>query len=106
MCLAVPGQVESIHDENGMRMGRVNFGGVVKEVCLAYLPDIAVGDYTIVHVGFAISRIDEASAQETLRTFAELGLLLGLLEEGLAELRASDEAAEAELAGPTFGRSA
>jgi len=103
MCLAVPGQVESIHEETGTRMGRVNFGGVVKEVCLAYLPDIAVGDYTIVHVGFAISRIDEASAQETLRTFAELGLL----EEGLAELRASDEAAEAEeLAGPTFGRSA
>ena len=106
MCLAVPGQVESIHDENGMRMGRVNFGGVVKEVCLAYLPDIAVGDYTIVHVGFAISRIDEASAQETLRTFAELGLLLGFLEEGLAGLRASDEAADSELAGPTFGRSA
>jgi len=92
MCLAVPGQVESIHEENGTRMGRVNFGGVVKEICLAYMPDIAVGDYTIVHVGFAISRIDEASAQETLRTFAELGLL----EAGLAELRAGDEAAEAE----------
>ena len=88
MCLAVPGQVESIHEENGTRMGRVNFGGVVKEICLAYLPDIAVGDYTIVHVGFAISRIDEASAQQTLRTFAELGLL----EEGLEERRAGDEA--------------
>ncbi len=99
MCLAVPGQVESIHEENSTRMGRVNFGGVVKEVCLAYLPDIAVGDYTIVHVGFAISRIDEASAQETLRTFAELGLL----EEGLAELRTGDEAADPELADPTFG---
>jgi hydrogenase expression/formation protein HypC len=83
MCLAVPGQVESIHDEHGTRMGRVNFGGVVKEVCLAYLPEIAVGDFTIVHVGFAISAIDEASARETLRTFAELGLL----EEGLAEIR-------------------
>jgi hydrogenase expression/formation protein HypC len=83
MCLAVPGKVESIHDEQGTRMGRVNFGGVVKDVCLAYLPDIAVGDYTIVHVGFAISKIDEASARETLRTFAELGIL----EEGLAELR-------------------
>ena len=103
MCLAVPGQVESIHEENGTRMGRVNFGGVVKEVCLAYLPDIAVGDYTIVHVGFAISRIDEISAQETLRTFAELGLL----EEGLAELHEGDESAEAEeLANPPFGRSA
>ena len=89
MCLAVPGQVESIRDENGTRMGRVSFGGVVKYVCLAYLPEIAVGDYTIVHVGFAISKIDEASAQETLRTFAELGLL----EESLAELRESDETA-------------
>ena len=88
MCLAVPGQVESIHEEHGTRMGRVNFGGVVKEICLAYLPDIAVGDYTIVHVGFAISRIDEASAQQTLRTFAEIGLL----EEALEELRAGDEA--------------
>jgi hydrogenase expression/formation protein HypC len=99
MCLAVPGQVESIHEEQGTRMGRVNFGGVVKEVCLAYLPDIAVGDYTIVHVGFAISRIDEASAQATLRTFAELGLL----EEELAELRGGDDATEAELAEPTSG---
>jgi len=84
MCLAVPGQVESIHEENGTRMGRVNFGGVVKVVCLAYLPDIAVGEYTIVHVGFAISKIDEASALATLCTFAELGLL----DEGLADLRA------------------
>lgn len=83
MCLAVPGFVESIHQAAGTRMGRVNFGGVVKEVCLAYLPDIAVGDYTIVHVGFAISKLDEASARETLRTFATLGLL----EESLAELR-------------------
>ena len=90
MCLAVPGQVESIRDEHGVRMGRVNFGGVVKDVCLAYLPEIAVGDYTIVHVGFALSRIDEDSARETLRTFADLGLL----KEELAELRESDAAAE------------
>jgi hydrogenase expression/formation protein HypC len=92
MCLAVPGRVESIHDEQGTRMGRVNFGGVVKDVCLAYLPDLDVGDYTIVHVDFAISKIDEASAHETLRTFAELGLL----DEGLAELRG-----EATDGGPT-----
>ena len=72
MCLAVPGRVESIHEDRGLRMGRVNFGGVVKEVCLAYLPDLAVGDYAIVHVGFAISRIDEASARETLRTLDEI----------------------------------
>jgi hydrogenase expression/formation protein HypC len=75
MCLGVPGQVQQIYEANGARMGRVNFGGIVKDVCLAYLPDIQVGDYTIVHVGFAIAKIDEASAQETLRTFAEMGLL-------------------------------
>ena len=90
MCLAVPGRVESIRDENGVRVGRVNFGGVVKDVCLAYLPDVAVGDYTIVHVGFAISKIDEASALATLRTFADLGLL----EEQLAELRGDGLAAD------------
>ena len=83
MCLAVPGRVESVHHEQGTRMGRVNFGGVVKDVCLAYLPDIAVGDYAIVHVGFAISKIDEDSARETLETFEELGIL----EEELEELR-------------------
>jgi len=89
MCLAVPGRVEEINDESGIRMGKVNFGGVVKNVCLAYLPEIAVGDYTIVHVGFALSKIDEASAQQTLATFREMGLL----EE---ELGPSDEEAVLE----------
>ena len=87
MCLAVPGKVESIYESQGTRMGRVNFGGVVKEVCLAYVPEVRQGDYVIVHVGFAISRIDEASALETLRTFEQLGLL----EEELEELRAGEE---------------
>jgi len=75
MCLAIPGRVERIYEQNGTRMGKVNFGGIVKDVCLAYMPDIVVGDYTIVHVGFAISRVDEASAQETLRAFHDMGLL-------------------------------
>ena len=75
MCLAVPGRVEEIYEGFGSRMAKVNFGGVVKEVCLAYVPEIAVGDYTIVHVGFAISRIDEAQARETLDMFRQLGLL-------------------------------
>jgi hydrogenase expression/formation protein HypC len=91
MCLAVPGKVESIFEQRGTRMGKVNFGGVVKDVCLAYLPDLAVGDYTIVHVGFALSKIDEASAQETLRTFRELDLL----EDELAQLRQTDSPIEA-----------
>ena len=83
MCLAVPGQVESVREEGGIRMGRVNFGGVVKEVCLAFVPGIAVGDHAIVHAGFAIAKVDEISARETLRTLGELRLL----EEGLADLR-------------------
>jgi hydrogenase expression/formation protein HypC len=75
MCLAVPGQIKEIYESMGTRMGKVSFGGIVKEVCLAYLPDIAVGDYTIVHVGFAITKVDEASAMQTLETFREMGLL-------------------------------
>ena len=67
--------MEEIYEGFGSRMARVDFGGVVKEVCLAYVPEIGVGDYTIVHVGFAISRIDEAQARETLDMFRQLGLL-------------------------------
>jgi hydrogenase expression/formation protein HypC len=75
MCLAVPGQVQEIYEASGTRMGRVNFGGIIKEVCLALVPDLDVGDYTIVHVGFALSKIDEASARETLESFRRLGML-------------------------------
>ena len=80
MCLAIPGRVEEITSDGVVRMGRVNFGGVVKRVCLDYVPEIAVGDYAIVHVGFAISKIDEQTAQETLDTFRAMGVL----EEELA----------------------
>jgi hydrogenase expression/formation protein HypC len=75
MCLAVPGQIQQVYDSMGTRMGKVSFGGIVKEVCLAYLPDIAVGDYTIVHVGFAITKVDEHSAMQTLEAFRVMGLL-------------------------------
>ncbi len=75
MCLAIPGRVEEITTDGLIRIGRVNFGGVVKRVCLDYVPEIAVGDYAIVHVGFAISRVDEATAQETLETFRAMGVL-------------------------------
>ncbi len=74
MCLAVPGKVLDIHDDRGTRMATVDFGGVRKEICLAYVPEVEVGDYTIVHVGFAISRLDEASALETLQMFRDLGV--------------------------------
>lgn len=67
--------MQAVYEAGGARMGKVDFGGIVKDVCLAYLPDIGVGDYTVVHVGFAISRLDEASALQTLETFRAMGLL-------------------------------
>ena len=75
MCLGIPGQVKEIYEAGGTLMGRVNFGGIVKEVCLAYVPEIVVGEYTIVHVGFAITRLDEQSALESLALFREMGVL-------------------------------
>ena len=67
MCLAVPGKVLSITgDDPLLRCGRVSFGGVIKQVSLAYVPDVEVGQYVIVHVGFALSIVDEAEAEETL----------------------------------------
>jgi hydrogenase expression/formation protein HypC len=90
MCLAVPGQVVAITEEDGVVMAQVSFGGVEKRVCLEYLPDVAVGEYVVVHVGFAIQRLDEASA--TLANFAGLGLLAEELEGELATLGVSDMA--------------
>ena len=75
MCLAIPGRVEEITTDGMIKIGRVNFGGVVKRVCLDYVPEIKVGEYAIVHVGFAISVIDEQTAKETLDTFREMGML-------------------------------
>ncbi|MYS18700.1 hydrogenase expression/formation protein HypC [Streptomyces sp. DvalAA-14] len=75
MCLAVPGRVLSTAEVDGTLMAEVDFGGVRKEVCLQYIPDAAVGEYVIVHVGFAIQRLDERSAQETLASFDRLGIL-------------------------------
>jgi hydrogenase expression/formation protein HypC len=75
MCLGIPGKVVEIYEQNGVRMGKVDFGGIMKEACLAYVPEVELGDYTIIHVGFAITQLDEASAQETLALFEEIGVL-------------------------------
>jgi hydrogenase expression/formation protein HypC len=79
MCLGVPGKVVSLNPTPlGMTMGRVSFGGITKEVCMAYVPDAVVGDYVVVHVGFAIAKIDEVEAAqvfEYLREINELGEL-------------------------------
>ena len=75
MCLAVPGQIVSIAgDDPVVRLGKVSFGGVMREVSLAYVPEAAVGDYVIVHAGFALNRIDEEEAQKTLDLLRQLDL--------------------------------
>jgi hydrogenase expression/formation protein HypC len=75
MCLAVPGKVVEITGEGELRMGKVDFAGVQRQACLAYVPEVQLGDYVLVHVGFAISRIDEQAAQETLEALAEIDAL-------------------------------
>ena len=66
MCLGVPGRIIEIYQSNGLCMGKIDFGGVTREACLAYVPEARVGDYTIIHVGFALHLISEEEAQETL----------------------------------------
>ncbi len=79
MCLAIPGKIESISGDDPMsRTGKINFGGVLKEACLACVPEVKVGDYVIVHVGFALSRLDEDEAHKIfdyLKQMEELGEL-------------------------------
>lgn len=75
MCLAVPGKILRMENRDGTLMSVVDFGGVQKDVCLQYLPDAQVGEYVVVHVGFAIQRLDEESAMQTLAEFERLGVL-------------------------------
>jgi hydrogenase expression/formation protein HypC len=86
MCLGIPGRLTAIYGENGLPMGKVEFGGITKDICLAYTPEAVVGDYVIVHVGFAISRVDEAEAIEIFSYLDQIG------EAGAQE--AAEEAAE------------
>ncbi len=83
MCLAIPGKVESITGGDPVtRMGRVNFGGVIKEASLAYVPEVQVGDYVIVHVGFALSKVDEDEAQKVFAYLKQMQELDELKEGG------------------------
>ena len=75
MCLAIPGKVIEIDNSGSLKMGKVDFGGVRKDVCLEYLPEISVGEYVIVHVGFAISKMDEQEAAATLKLIDQIGEL-------------------------------
>ncbi|MGA9363419.1 MAG: HypC/HybG/HupF family hydrogenase formation chaperone [Bacteroidota bacterium] len=80
MCLAIPGKVIEIEAESQPKMGKVSFGGIQKRICLEWVPDIKVGEYVIVHVGFAISKMDEKEAMETLKLFEEIDASLDELQ--------------------------
>ena len=81
MCLGIPGKVIQLYEINGIKMGKVDFGGVIREACLEYLPEIQIGEYTIVHVGFGISKLDEEEAMETLEMLREMEMLAEELPE-------------------------
>ena len=72
MCLAIPGRITEVFRENDVLMGRIDFGGVRKQICLEYLPDIAIGDYALVHVGFAIARVDEKEAAQVFAMLEQI----------------------------------
>lgn len=78
MCLAIPGKVVSTYDQRGLRMAKVQFGGITREACLEYVPETCEGEYVLVHVGFAISRVDEAEAQRTYQALKDLDQLTEL----------------------------
>jgi hydrogenase expression/formation protein HypC len=79
MCLGIPAKVIELYEANGMKMAKVDFGGALKEACMEYLPEVKVGDYTIVHVGFGLSILDEQEALETMELLRQID---ALREEG------------------------
>ncbi|MEW6741599.1 MAG: HypC/HybG/HupF family hydrogenase formation chaperone [Planctomycetota bacterium] len=81
MCLAIPGKLIEIFEEHGLKMGRVDYSGTVKTACLEYVPEVAPGQYVIVHAGFAISVLDEEEAQKSLELWSEIAQHLGSSEE-------------------------
>jgi hydrogenase expression/formation protein HypC len=85
MCLGIPAKVIELYEKDGMKMGRVDFGGVIKEACMEYVPEVKVGDYTIIHVGFALSILDEQEARETLELLQQIEALGEDPETGINE---------------------
>lgn len=75
MCLAVPGKVITAEEQNGVRIGRVQFGGIVRQACLDLVPEAKVGDFVLVHVGFAISCVDKEEAERSYELLESMGLL-------------------------------
>lgn len=72
MCLGIPGKIIAIYEEDSLKMAKIDFGGIVKDACLAYTPEANLGNYALIHVGFAISLMDEEEAQETLKLIKEV----------------------------------
>ena len=75
MCLAIPGKIVAFHEKGGIRMGKIDYGGITRDACLEYIPEAALGDYVMVHVGFAISKVDEEEAARTYKYLAEMDQL-------------------------------
>ena len=86
MCLAIPGKILSTEISNGVRVGRVQFGGISREACLDFVPEAAVGDYVIVHVGFAISIVDREEAERSYELLRSMGVLEAEFESDLEAL--------------------
>jgi hydrogenase expression/formation protein HypC len=86
MCLGIPGEIVEVRDEQGLRFGKVQFGGIARDVCLEYVPEATRGDYVVVHVGFAIALIDREEAERAYRILEELGQT--------AELTTGDQSGE------------
>jgi hydrogenase expression/formation protein HypC len=93
MCLAIPGKVLNTYDQRGLRMAKVQFGGIVREACLEYVPETQVGEYVLVHVGFAISRVDEAEAKRTYQALKDLDQLTELESPVVEETSETDKPA-------------
>ena len=100
MCLAIPGKVVEAYEQRGMRMAKVQFGGIFREACLEYVPDTKVGDYVLVHVGFAISRVDEAEAARTYQLLEDMDQLTELQAPVVDEV--DQEGEEGKKTGPRF----
>jgi hydrogenase expression/formation protein HypC len=81
MCLAIPGKIVSVEEANGLRSARIQFGGIVRQASLDFVPEAQVGDYVMVHVGYALSRVDAAEAERTYQLLEEMGALEAELPE-------------------------
>jgi hydrogenase expression/formation protein HypC len=94
MCLAIPGKVVATYDQAGLRMAKVQFGGITREACLEYVPETLIGEYVLVHVGFAISRIDQVEAERTYQALKDLDQLTELEAPVVEEVSGSNETKE------------